>query len=187
MRVIRRFVAKQNLQTQFVFSYDQAALWTVLSVCPPVFQSVRPEFSGVITIDKSDVQGKGHGQRWKVKVTEVKINFDLIWAILEHNSSWNSQMASKRCTKFIVALKRVSGCFQDHPWKFNVTRSKQIANFDLNWAFRNCKSNLNSQMAMKWCRHLCLITALFHRAWQLHNIKSMCITNLLNGDVMSVG
>ena len=33
------------------------------------------KFSGVITIDKSDVDAKGQGQRSKVKVPEVKNQF----------------------------------------------------------------------------------------------------------------
>ena len=75
----------------FIFSCDQAAPRTLLSVRPSVLlsfclsdrPSVTPfsqcsshciivKFSGVITIDKSDVHAKGQGQRSKVKVTEVK-------------------------------------------------------------------------------------------------------------------
>ena len=33
------------------------------------------KFSGIITIDKSDVHSRGQGQRSKVKVTEVKHKF----------------------------------------------------------------------------------------------------------------
>ena len=33
------------------------------------------KFSGVITIDKSDVHAKGQGPRSKVKVTQVKTQF----------------------------------------------------------------------------------------------------------------
>ena len=72
------------------FSCDQAALRTLLSVCPSVRPSVRPsvtpfsqcschriimKFSGLITNDKSDDHVKGLGQRSKVKVTEVKTPF----------------------------------------------------------------------------------------------------------------
>ena len=56
------------------------------------------KFSGVITIDKSDVHAKGQGQRSKVKVTEVTI-----LVFLDCNSSFNSQMATKWCTKLEVA------------------------------------------------------------------------------------
>ena len=41
---------------------------------------------GVITIEKSDVNGKDHGQRSKVKFTEVKTNVDPIWAFPDRNS-----------------------------------------------------------------------------------------------------
>ena len=70
------------------FSCDQAALQMAFSVCLSVRPSVRPsvchtfftmfpssyhhEFSGIITNDQSKVHAKGHGQRSKVKVTEVK-------------------------------------------------------------------------------------------------------------------
>ena len=65
-----------------IFSCDQAALRTAISVCLSVRLSVTPfwqcschpiiKFSGVITNDGSDVLAKGQGQRSKVKVTEVK-------------------------------------------------------------------------------------------------------------------
>ena len=74
----------------YIFSCDQAALWMVFSVCLSVCLSVRPsvrlsvtpfwlcshhriimKFSGVITTDQGNVHAKGHGQRSKVKVTEV--------------------------------------------------------------------------------------------------------------------
>ena len=69
------------------FSCDQAALRTLLSVRPSVYLSVTPfsqcschhiiiKFSGVIAIDRSAVHAKGQGQRSKVKVTEVKTQFN---------------------------------------------------------------------------------------------------------------
>ena len=71
------------MQGVTVFSCDQAALRTLLSVrlsvhlsvCHTFFtmflSSYHHEFSEVITIDKSDVHAKSQGQRSKVKVTEV--------------------------------------------------------------------------------------------------------------------
>ena len=74
-----------------VFSCDQAALRTHLSVRPSVHLSVclsvTPfslcsshhiimKFSGVITIDKSDVHARDQGQRLKVKVTNFKVTWD---------------------------------------------------------------------------------------------------------------
>ena len=76
-----------------VFSCDQAALRTLLSVRLSGCLAVRPfvtpfslcshhriimKFSGVITNDKSDVHAKGQGQRSKVKVTEVKTQLSRI-------------------------------------------------------------------------------------------------------------
>ena len=71
------------------FSCDQAALRALLSVCLSVRLSVSPsflnlfsqcspnriimKFSGIITIDKSDIHAKSQGQRPKVKVKDVKI------------------------------------------------------------------------------------------------------------------
>ena len=71
-----------SLKSRPIFSCDQAALWMVqsvrLSVCPSVtpfwlcsHHRIIMKFSGVITSDRSDVHAKGHGQRSKVKVTEV--------------------------------------------------------------------------------------------------------------------
>ena len=78
----------RNLEAHHVFRCDQAALRTPLSVCPSVYiclsvtqfslcscHRIIMKFSGVITIDKSDVHTKSQGQRSKVKVTEVKTEF----------------------------------------------------------------------------------------------------------------
>ena len=78
----------------YVFSCDQPAVRTLLSVCPSVrpsvcpsssssvrhtfltiFLSYLPEISGVITIERRDVHAKRQGQRSKVKVTEVMTPF----------------------------------------------------------------------------------------------------------------
>ena len=63
-------------------------------------------FSGVITTDittdRSDVHAKGQGQRSKVQVTEVYINFAPIRAFPDRNSNLNEQMATKRCTKLEI-------------------------------------------------------------------------------------
>ena len=85
----------------FIFSCDHAALRTLLSVRPfvtPFSQCschrIIIKFSGVITIDKSDVHAKGQGQRSNVKVTEVKTNFAPVWAFPDHYSSLNSQIVT---------------------------------------------------------------------------------------------
>ena len=73
-------------KTKGLFSCDQAALWLVQSVCPSVLSSVTPlsqcshhhivmKFSGIITVDRSDVHAKDQGQRSKVMVSEFKTQF----------------------------------------------------------------------------------------------------------------
>ena len=72
-RVYKRLLLMYTSFTE-LFSYDQAALWTVQSVRPSVRLSVTPfwlcshhriimKFSGVITNDKSDVHAKGQRSR----------------------------------------------------------------------------------------------------------------------------
>ena len=75
-----------------------------LSVCPSAGLSVRhpfwlcshhriiTKFSGVITIDRSDVHAKGQGHRSKVKITEVTTplnRFRTVTPVLIHIWWWN--------------------------------------------------------------------------------------------------
>ena len=68
-----------SLFLKLIFSCDQAALRTLLSVCLSVCHtfftmfrlSYHHEIFRVITNDKSDVHAKGQVQRSEVKVTEV--------------------------------------------------------------------------------------------------------------------
>ena len=108
------------------------------------------KFSGVITINKSDVHAKGQVQRSKVKVTEVKTQLSRFRTV---TPVW-IHMVMKWCTKLDVALKRCPIVFQGHLSNFKVTRLKKIVNFEPNWAFPDCNSSFNSPMAMKWCTKL---------------------------------
>ena len=89
-----------------VFSCDQASLWIVQSVSLSVCWSVGlshllslcfnhrsiMKFSGVNTIDRSNVHANGQGQRSKVKITEVKTQFSRFRAITPvwiHMWWWN--------------------------------------------------------------------------------------------------
>ena len=136
---------------------------------------------------RSYVKFQGH--------TALKIiEFDPNWAFPDCNSSLNSPMAMKCCTKLETAKERCPIVFQGHPSNFKVTRyktspiltqigrfrtigqsqlsnpsdlpcsrsyvkfqghaAKKIVDFDPNWAFPDCNSNLNSPMATKWCIEL---------------------------------
>ena len=64
---------------------------------------------------RSSVKFQGH--------TALKIvEFDPDWAFPDCNSSLNSPMAKKWCTKLEVALKRCPIVFEGHPTNFKVTR-----------------------------------------------------------------
>ena len=66
---------------------------------------------------RSYVKCQGH--------TALKIvEFDPNWAFPDWNSSLNSPMAMKRCTKFETAKERCPIVFQGHPSTFKVTRYK---------------------------------------------------------------
>ena len=67
---------------------------------------------------RSSVKFQGH--------TALKIvEFDPYWAFPDSNSSLNSPMATKWCTKLEVALKRCPIVFQGHPSNFKATRLKK--------------------------------------------------------------
>ena len=87
--------------------------------------------------------------------TALKIvEFDPDWAFPDCNSSLNSPMGRKWCTKLEVAWKRCPIVLQGHPSNFKVTRLLKIVEFDPDWAFPDCNSSLNSPMATKWCTKL---------------------------------
>ena len=66
---------------------------------------------------RSSVKFQGH--------TALKIvEFDPNWAFPDCNSSFNSPMAMKCCTKLETAKERCPIVFQGHPSNFKVTRDK---------------------------------------------------------------
>ena len=52
------------------------------------------------------------------------VEFDPNWVFPDHNSSLNSPMAMKCCTKLETAKERCPIVFQGHPSNFKVTRDK---------------------------------------------------------------
>ena len=66
---------------------------------------------------RSSIKFQGH--------TALKIfEFDPNWAFPDSNSSLNSPMAMKCCTKLETAKERCPIVFQGHPSNFKVTRDK---------------------------------------------------------------
>ena len=87
--------------------------------------------------------------------TAIKIvEFDPNWAFPDCNSSFNSPMATKWCTKLEVAWKRCPIVFWRSSVKLQGHMALKIVKFDPNWAFPDCNSSLNSPMATKWCTKL---------------------------------
>ena len=77
---------------------------------------------------RSSVKFQGH--------TALKIvEFDPNWAFPDCNSSLNSPMAMKCCTKLETAKERCPIVFQGHPSNFKVTRYKISPILTLKWAF----------------------------------------------------
>ena len=131
-----------------------AALRTLLSlcVCLSLHLSVTPFsqcscHSIIIKYWQKWCPCKSQGQRSKVKVTitEVKINFAPIWVSPDCNSSLNSQMAMKLCTKLAVH-RRGTLCFSRSSIKSHGHTGKKIDDFDPNWVFLDFNTSLNSQM-----------------------------------------
>ena len=67
---------------------------------------------------------QGHPSNFKVTRLKKIVNFDLDWAFPDCNSSFNSPMATKCCTKLETAEERCPIVFQGHPSNFKVTRDK---------------------------------------------------------------
>ena len=66
---------------------------------------------------RSSVKFQGH-------ITLKIVEFDPNWAFPDCNSSLNSPMAMKCCTKLETAKKRCPIVFQGHPFNFKVTWDK---------------------------------------------------------------
>ena len=66
---------------------------------------------------RSSVKFQGH-------IAQEIVKFDSNWVFPDCNSSLNSPMAMKCCTKLETANKRCPIVFQGHPSNFKVTRDK---------------------------------------------------------------
>ena len=81
------------------------------------------------------------------------VNFDPNWAFPDCNSSLNSPMGTKWCTKLEV-IAEVPYCVSTSSVKFQSHTVQKIVEFDPDWAFPDCNSSLNSPMATKCCTKL---------------------------------
>ena len=130
----------------FLTATKQLYEWFRQSVCLSVCLSLCShhhiiiKFSGVTTLDRSDVQAKREGQSSKVKVIEVKTQFSRFRTVA---SAWIKE-ADEITHKAWCGIEEVRHCFSRSSVK--VTRDKKIADFDLNRVFPNRNSSLNSQM-----------------------------------------
>ena len=77
-------------------------------------------------------------------------DFDPNWTFPDRNSGLNLSMATKWCTKLEVGQER-RPIFSRSFIKFEGHTGQKIADFEPNWAYPDCKSSLNSPMALKWC------------------------------------
>ena len=78
------------------------------------------------------------------------VEFEPDWVFPDCNSSLNSAMAPKWCTKLEVALK-MPYCFSRSFVKFQGHTILKVAEFDPNWACPDSNSSFNTPIATKWC------------------------------------
>ena len=115
---------------------------------------------------RSSVKFQGH---IALKIVE----FDSNWAFLDCNSSLNTPMAMKCCTKLETAKKRCPIAFQFHPSNFKVTRDKTSPNLTQIGRFRTIgRSQLSnpsdlpcSRSSVKFQGHTALKIVQFDPNW----------------------
>ena len=144
-----------------IFSCDQAALQMVFSVRPSVCPSVRPSVCHTFFImfpssyHHEIFRSYYHGQKWcpyKRSRSEVK--------------GQGHRGQHPTCTQFEFtygneimhtagsSIEKVPYCFSRSSIKFQGHTALKIIEFDPDWAFPDCNSSLNTQMATKWCTKL---------------------------------
>ena len=90
------------------------------------------------------------------------VDFDPNWAFPDCNSSLNSPMAMKCCTKLETAKKRCPIVFQGHPSNFKVTRDKTSPILTQIGRFRTLGRSQLSNPSDLPCLPICsIITRLF--------------------------
>ena len=92
---------------------------------------------------RSSVKLQGH-------MAKKIIDFEPNWVFPDCNSSLNSPMATKWCTKLEVALKRCPIVFQGHPPNFKVTRLKKKSSI---LTQIGCFQTVNQVLIHQWLRN----------------------------------
>ena len=108
------------------------------------------------------------------------IEFDPNWAFPDCNSSLNSPMAMKCCTKLETAMERCPIVFQGHPSNFKVTRDKtspiltQIGRFrTIGWSQLSNSSDLPCwRSSVKFQGHTALKIVEFDPDWAFPDCNS---------------
>ena len=147
-----------------VFSCDQAALRTLISVCLSVRLSVRLSnlfdnvllivatwnfqelipFTEVMSMQKVKVRG----QRSRSQRSQPHL------AVFRTLTPFEFTYGDEMLHKAWCCLKEVPCYFSRSSVKFQGLKANKIANIDPNWVVPNCNSSLKSQKSLKWCRKL---------------------------------
>ena len=78
-----------------------------------------------VAYERCPIIFQGHPSNFKVTQLKKIVNFDPNWEFPDRNSSFNSPMATKWCTKLEVAEKRCPIVFHSHLSNFKVTQDKK--------------------------------------------------------------
>ena len=156
---VQVYSAVQKVCPLSVFSCDQAALWMVFSVRPFVrlshlfdyvpiivsswnFQELSPR-TRVRSMQKVKIRGqRSRSQRSRPNLTVSGL-------LLQLELTYDDEMMHIAC-----CIGEVPYCFSRSSIKFQGHTGLKIVEFDLDWAFPDCNSSLNSPMAMKCCTKL---------------------------------
>ena len=133
--------ATKQLYDWFSPSVRPSVRLSVTHFSPCSHHRIIMKFSGVITIVRSDVHAKGQGQRSKVKVTEVNTQLSRFRFEFTYGNEIMHTAGS--------SIEEVPCCFSRSSVKFQGHTALKIVEFDPGWAFPDCNSSLNTQMATK--------------------------------------
>ena len=143
-------MAHRNDKSCLFFSCDQAALQMVFSVCLSVRLSVRPSvrpsellpWSKVMSMQKVKVSGqRSRSQR---STPSRFRTLTLVW-FTYGNEIMHTAGSS---------IEEAPYCFSRSSIKFQGHTALKFVEFDPDWAFPDCYSSLNTQMAKEWCTKL---------------------------------